>query len=225
MRAIKYLGLAAIAGAALAASSPASAQLFLQEPNFPTGPISGSEALVGIPLPDATSDEFAAHLLWNLRAGLNVAALQCQFSPYLRVVDNYNGILAHHSTELMGAYSKVGAYFKRKHGAREGQRLFDDYSTITYNGFSTLQAQYGFCQVAADIAKEALARPKGMMHLTARNRLRELRSSLVPVHDAAGIVYNPRTIELPALPVLDEACYDKKNRLKKKCRTTVASSN
>ena len=124
MRAIKYLGLAAIAGAALAASSPASAQLFLQEPNFPTGPISGSEALVGIPLPDATSDEFAAHLLWNLRAGLNVAALQCQFSPYLRVVDNYNGILAHHSTELMGAYSTVGAYFKRKHGAREGQRLF-----------------------------------------------------------------------------------------------------
>ena len=34
--------------------------------------------------------EYRAHLLWNLRSGLNVAALQCQFSPYLRTVDNYN---------------------------------------------------------------------------------------------------------------------------------------
>lgn len=216
--------LKAAAAAALAAgalSGPADAQLFLSTPNFQAGPISGSDPLVGLPLPDATPNEYAAHLLWNLRAGLNVAALQCQFSPYLRVVDNYNGILDHHSKELMSAYNTIGGYFKRKHGAREGQRLFDDYSTITYNNFSTLQAQYGFCQVAADIAKEALARPKGMMHVTATNRLRELRNSLVPVYDQAGLVYDPRVVDLPPLPPLDEKCYDKKNRLRKRCVGTV----
>ena len=213
----KGLWSAALA-ACLGAPAAADAQLFIQDPNFQTGPISGSDPLVGIPLPDATAQEYAAHLLWNLRAGLNVAALQCQFSPYLRVVDNYNGILAHHAKELMNAYTTVGAYFKRKHGARAGQTRFDDYSTITYNGFSTLQAQYGFCQVAADIAKEALARPKGQMHLTAQARLRELRNSLVPVYDRSLLVYNPHLIRRASPPPLDESCYDRKNRLRKKCR-------
>ncbi len=208
-----------IAALACMASSPASAQLFVTPPDFKPGPIQGSDPLVGLPLPGATQQEYAAHLLWNLRAGLNVAALQCQFSPYLRTVDNYNGILAHHGKELMSAYNMVSAYFKRTHGPREGQRLFDDYSTKTYNGFSTLQAQYGFCQVSADIAKEALARPKGQLHLTAQGRMRELRNSLVPAYERSALVYNPHLISLPAMPVLDEACYDKKNRLKKKCRT------
>ena len=216
--------IAAAAIACLALPGAAGAQLFLNQPEFPSGPISGNDPLVGLPLPDATQEEYAAHLLWNLRSGLNVAALQCQFSPYLRVVDNYNGILDHHSKELMNAYSIVGAYFKRKHGAREGQRLFDDYSTKTYNNFSTLHAQYGFCQVAADIAKEALTRPKGMLHLTAQSRLRELRSSLVPVQDVVGPGYNPRLIDLPPVPILDEKCYDKKNRLRKKCRNQQQAS-
>ena len=56
--------------------------------------------MVGLPLPGATPAEYRAHLLWNLRSGLNVAALQCQFSPYLRAVDNYNALLAHHAREL-----------------------------------------------------------------------------------------------------------------------------
>ena len=111
-------------------ASPAPAQLCLSKPNFQSGPISGSAPLGGLPIPGATSAEYRAHLLWNLRAGLNVAALQCQFSPYLRAVGNYNGILAHHSTELASAYTALNNYFKRVHGA-QGQRLFDQYSTLT----------------------------------------------------------------------------------------------
>ena len=30
--------------------------------------------------------------------------------------------------------------------------MFDDYTTITYNNWSTLQAQQGFCQAAASVA-------------------------------------------------------------------------
>jgi hypothetical protein len=215
----KALGAAALAVMACALPAPASAQLFLNEPDFKAGPIEGSDPLVGLPIPGATAQEYSAHLLWNLRAGLNVAALQCQFSPYLRAVDNYNGILGHHGKELMSAYNMVGSYFKRKFGPKAGQTKFDDYSTMTYNGFSTLQAQYGFCQIASDIAKEALGRPKGQMHLTAQGRLRELRNSLVPAYDRMRYTYNPQVIRLPTLPPLDQACYDKKNRLKKKCLT------
>jgi hypothetical protein len=209
---------AALMGAALwgaMAGQAAQAQLFISQPDFKRAPIEGSDPLVGIPIPGATPAEFRSHLLWNLRAGLNVAALQCQFSPYLRAVDNYNGILAHHNVELASAYTTLNAYFKRVHG-KEGQKRFDDYTTSTYNNFSTLKAQYGFCQTATDIAKEALTRPKGELHLVAGQRMRELRNSLIPVSNVYWS-YNPQAIRMPTLPPLDPRCYDKKDRLKKEC--------
>lgn len=172
-----------MAACGLAAASPAAGQILLNDPQIQSGPIEANDPLIGLPLPGATPAEYRAHMLWNLRAGLNVAALQCQFSPYLRTVDNYNGILAQHSRELAGAYRALEGYFRRVGGAG-GPRRFDDYSTQTYNNFSTMQAQYGFCQTAARIGKEALARRKSELHLLAGARMRELRNSLRPAFEA-----------------------------------------
>jgi hypothetical protein len=212
---------AGLLAASLASAAPqaVSAQLFLVDPAFARGPIDGSDPLVGLPIPGATAAEQRAHLIWNLRAGLNVAALQCQFSPYLRTVGNYNGLLAHHSGELANAYTALNGYFKRVHGAKEGQKRFDDYSTITYNNFSTMQAQYGFCQTAGSIGKEALIRPKGELHMVAANRMRELRSSLIPAYDRVG-THNPGVVALTPLPPLQESCWNKRNRLVRKCGGT-----
>lgn len=208
---------------AAAAPQAAGAQMFMNPPEFKAGPIDGSDPLVGLPIAGATPAEYRAHLIWNLRSGLNVAALQCQFSPYLRTVDNYNGVLAHHSKELAEAYSDLMGYFKRVHGAKEGQKKFDDYSTSTYNGFSTLQAQLGFCNTAADIGKEALTKPKGQLFTTAQSRMRELRNSLVPAYDQiAG--YNPYAIRLPAVPPLDDECYNKRGEMKDRCASVYAAS-
>lgn len=204
------------AALAVAAPQPAAAQLFLHQPDFKSGPIEASDPLVGLPLPGASAGEYRAHLLWNLRAGLNVAALQCQFSPYLRAVANYNGFLAHHSVELAGAYTTLNGYFKRVHGAVKGQKLFDDYSTITYNNFSTLQAQIGFCQTATNIAKSALATPKGQLHAVAQKRMRELRNSLIPAYDR-GPAYNPFVIRHAVIPPLGADCWTKKNELRDRC--------
>ena len=179
-----------LAGIALAAAAPAGAQVLLNDPQIPTGPIEASDPLVGLPMPGATPAEYRAHLLWNLRAGLNVAALQCQFSPYLRTVDNYNGVLAHHSRELAAAYQTLEAYFRRTAGAA-GPRRFDDYSTQTYNGFSTFQAQFGFCQTAARIGKLALARRKGELAQLAGERMRELRNSLQPAYESFSFARTP----------------------------------
>lgn len=219
---LKYKMRAAAIAAAIGTgvAPPASAQLFLTQPDFKPAPIDGSDPLVGLPIPGATPAEYRAHLIWNLRAGLNVAALQCQFSPYLRAVDNYNALLAHHAKEMAEAYTALNAYFKRVHGA-QGQKRFDDYTTITYNNFSTLQAQMGFCQTAANIAREALTRPKGQLHLTGQARMRELRNSLVPAYDKLG-VYNPHLIRMPTLPPLDEECYDRRNQLRSRCVATAA---
>lgn len=219
--AARRAALAAVAAAAFALPQAAPAQMFVTDPDFAKGPIEGSDPLVGLPIPGATPAEYRAHLIWNLRAGLNVAALQCQFSPYLRAVDNYNGILAHHSEELADAYKTLEAYFKRLDGAKAGQKKFDDYTTITYNNFSTLQAQYGFCQTAADIARDALAQPKGQLYITAQQRMRELRSSLTPAYDRVAI-YNPYLIKLPTLPPLDEDCW-KRDQLRERCQTALAA--
>ena len=208
-------GVFAWASLLIGVSAPANAQFYMNDPGFQKGPVQGSDPLVGIPIANATPAEYRAHLLWNLRAGLNVAALQCQFSPYLRTVDSYNGLIAHHSKELADAYKTLNGYFTRTLG-KGGQKAFDDYTTSTYNGFSTLQAQLGFCQVAADIGRDALMRPKGQLHVTGEQRMRELRNSLVPAYDKIA-TYNPYAIRIPATPPLEEECYDKKNRLRDRC--------
>ena len=194
--------------------SPAQAQLFHYDPVFPSGPIEPNDPLVGINLPDATPAESRAHLLWNLRSGLNVAALQCQFSPSLRAVDNYNALLAHHSRELASAYQALEGYFRRVHG-RTGPRMFDEYSTQTYNNFSTLQAQLGFCQTASRIVRDALSRRKGELHLVASTRMRELRGSLVPAYDNYAFMRMP--IRLTP-PVLVRNCEGLSRRERRACR-------
>ncbi len=201
---------------AAAASQPAAAQLFINDPGFASGPLANDDPLVGLPVPGATANEYRAHMLWNLRAGLNVAALQCQFSRYLRAVDNYNALLSHHSGELAAAYTALSNYFRRVHGPREGPRRFDDYSTSTYNNFSTLQAQMGFCQTATNITKDALTRPKGELHQLATARMRELRNSLIPapIHYA----FAPVGLRNLALPSLADPCANLRGRNLRRCQ-------
>jgi hypothetical protein len=50
--------------------------------------------------------------------------------------------------------------------------------------------------------------------------MRELRNSLVPAYDR-GLTYNPYQIRMPTMPELREECYDKKNRLRKRCGGTA----
>jgi hypothetical protein len=210
---------------ATAVPNAVHAQLFLTQPDFKPGPISPDDPLVGRPIPGATPAEYRAILLWNMRAGLNVAALQCQFAPYLRTVGNYNGILAHHSAEMANAYQTIEGYFKKIGGAVKGPRLFDDYTTVTYNNWSTLQAQLGFCQTAAAVGRAALAAPKGELYAVAQKRMRELRNSLTPMSDFAAPL-NPWAIRVTTtLPPLDPQCYDKKDRLKRECAGAPFTAN
>lgn len=212
-------GFAAAAVAATLAAAPAPAQLYLNPPDMRSAPIEPSDPLVGLPLPGATAAEHRANLVWNLRAGLNVAALQCQFSDYLRAVPNYNGILAHHSIELAAAYTTLNNYYRRTLGAK-GQKAFDDYSTMTYNGWSPAQAQQIYCQTASAVIKSALAAPKGQLLPLAQARLREMRNALVPAYEPRP-AYRPYLIRFKALPPLSPACYNKKDVLRRACGGTA----
>ena len=209
-----------LAAAATLAAAPAPAQLFISQPDLRPTAIEPSDPLVGLALPGATPAEHRANLLWNLRAGLNVAALQCQFSDYLRAVPNYNGLLAHHNVELAAAYTALNNYFKRVQGAK-GQKAFDDYSTITYNNWSTLQAQMIFCQTATNIAKSALATPKGQLYPLAQSRMRELRNAQVPAYDPRP-AYRPYLIRFREMSLQPgPECFNKKRVLRRACGGTA----
>jgi len=223
------------AGAAAAsvfalAPAPAAAQLFFYNPEIKSGPIDPSDPLVGEPLPGATAAEQRANLLWNLRAALNVAALQCQpdsHGPekkpsFMRAADNYNGFIAHHAGELASAYQALGKYFLRTNGPK-GAALFDQYSTRTYNGFSTTSV-YGFCQIATADLKSGLRVPKGQLVPFAAAHMRELRNSLAPSADRP-LVYNPYLVQVAALPNLTDACWNGSDELLGQCGGTGTASS
>ena len=211
----RLLALSVLLGLANIDAASASAYLFWQRPDFRGAPVKGDEPGITLPLPGATPKEVAANLIWNMRAGLNVAALQCQFQPLLMTVYNYNDLLKSHGKEINDAYQTLNGYFKRTAG-KGWQTKFDQYTTRTYNGFSTLHAQLGFCETAASIGRDALTRPKGSLYLTAQNRMREFRNSLVPAGD--GIFATRPYLAPRILPPLDKECWDRKGRFRdKKC--------
>lgn len=218
MKLLHILCISAVAAGTLHAA-PASAQFFLVEKDMKGIAVRGHETGLGQELPGATEAEQRAALVWNMRAALNVAALQCQFEPTLMTQANYNVILLNHEDELKKSYDVLTKYFARTaKTVKAGQTALDQFGTRTYSGFTTVAAQYGFCQTAASIARDAIFVPRGSFYQIAENRTRELRNSLVPTGEQRfprGILY---TRQAGALPRLDEMCWDKKgNWVTKKC--------
>lgn len=195
----------------------AIAQFFLKSPDFSGAPVSGDEPGMTLPLAGAKPDEQRAALVWNLRAGLNVAALQCQFEPSLLTLNQYNAMISDHSVEFADSFKKLTAYFKRvSKTPKEAQTALDIYGTRTYSGFSTVQGQLGFCQTASLIGRDALFTKKGRVGDVAVARLRELRNSLAPSRDLQFPRFYISGYQPTLLPI-DPRCWDKKSNLRARC--------
>ena len=136
-----------------------------------------------------TPAETEANAIWNVRAALNVAALQCQYSKYLQSTPNYNAFLKHHAEEIAKAQATMIAHFKRYEGAK-ATAAFDTYLTKTYNSYSTIDAQYQFCEAAGIVAREVLAIPKGKLGSEALKRGPEIRASFaqMPLAPALTVI-------------------------------------
>lgn len=207
--------LALAAGPVLA--TPAPAQFFFKSHDMTGPPATGDEPGVA-QLPGATPDEIRANLVWNLRSALNVAALQCQFEPRLMTVENYNAILTNHKDELQTSYATLAKYFVRTAGsAKSGQNGLDQYGTRTYSTFTTVNAQFGFCETAGAISTEAAYAPRSEFWKVAVARLNTLRNALVPYGEEQ--FRRPVRIDMrTTLPRLDAICWNKRGAwLAKKC--------
>jgi hypothetical protein len=182
----------------------------------PPAPIAAGRTAImpAVAMREMTPAEERAHQVWSLRAALNVAALQCQFSPFLRTVKNYNLALPHHSAELASALKAIDGHFKRLDGPKLSRRSFDQYTTRTYNSFSTLEAQLTFCDKASEVGWEALSTKKGMFGDLAVARLTEIRNSLIPVTNPL-LIPQLGWVEVPSIV---NPCLDRRGRPKKKCK-------
>ena len=155
-------------------------------------PVPVYESHGGIHIPQATimkpltPVEAEANAIWNLRAGLNVAALQCQYSPFLATVRIYNDLLKQHSAELTAAQATMVKHFKRYDGVK-ALNSFDQYTTRTYNSFSTLDAQYAFCLASSEVGRGALMLSKGELGKYALGATPVLRTSLTPVPNSVSL--------------------------------------
>lgn len=204
-------------GASVALASPASAQFFFKSHDMSGPPARGDEP-GALPLPGATPEEVRANLVWNLRSALNVAALQCQFEPSLMTVENYNAILANHNDELTKSYAVLAKYFNRTAtSVKAGQNTFDQFGTRTYSTFTTVNAQYGYCQTAGEISTEAAYAPRGGFYKVAVARLNTLRNALIPWGEEQ--FRRPAWIDArTTLPRLDAMCWTKSGLwVEKKC--------
>jgi hypothetical protein len=162
----------------------------------------GAGAVGPAPLPDMSPKEEYADKVWQLRAGLNVAALQCQFSPFLATVPTYNALLRQHSDEMAAAFKMMTSYFVRTKGPKLGQRAFDSYATRTNQSWATFDAQVPFCNAAALSGRRSLGVPKGQLGDFAMIELGSLRDSTA---SAPPQTLAPR-LEWAIVPVLTDPC-------------------
>jgi hypothetical protein len=182
---------AALAALVAAAASAETAQASASTSGFMVPKVT--------PLKAPTPAEVEADAIWALRAALNVAALQCQYSNYLRTVNNYNEIIKYHSRDFVNAQATLNRHFKRVDGARSA-KSFDKYSTRTYNSFSTLDAQYAFCAKAAEAGRRVLTIKPTKLGPEAAGLYRELRASLSEQETLALYQIRPLTpLELPTI--------------------------
>lgn len=216
--------LIALSGAAVLALSavPAGAQFYLESAPLRGAPVTGEEpGMLAQPLTGATPKELRAALVWNLRAALNVAALQCQFAPTLLTLQNYNALLGDHAAELKSSYDTLAAYFLRVAKTKKaGQTALDQYGTRVYSGFSTVSAQRIFCQTAGEIGHAALFTPRGSFGTLAQERMREMRNALVPWGEQRfnRSPVSPAPIRLPRT---DRECWKKDLWVARKCGVQV----
>jgi len=211
---------AGIAG--LFAAAPASAQFFFKPVDLSGARVTGEEpGMTGPALPSATAPELSAALVWNLRAALNVAALQCGFEPTLMTLANYNAFLKDHDAELDASMAVLDKYFLRTtKNKKAGQTELDKFLTRVYSGFSTVGGQRSFCQTAASIGHDAVFAPRGQIYDLAHNRMRELRASLAAWGEqqfrarSIGFMLPPVR---PMPPFGNPKCWKKNNYQEKKC--------
>ncbi|MCR2834927.1 hypothetical protein [Parerythrobacter lacustris] len=95
----------------------------------------------------------SSQTVWNLRAALNVAALNCQRPEHAEILPAYSLLLERNKRSLSRTNTAVEGEFRNRHGNVWRDSL-DDYMTQVYNYYALPPTQGEFCDTALAISRE-----------------------------------------------------------------------
>lgn len=127
----------------------------------------------------ANSNVSGERAFWQLKIGLNVAAIGCRGLEETSLVSAYNNIIKSHAKTIQSTEKKVIADFakaNRTNGIKERDRL----STQLFNYFAQPPAQRAFCSRANEIAQLVSTTPSAQVLADAPNYLAQMDQ---PFHD------------------------------------------
>ena len=110
---------------------------------------------------------------WQLKTGLNVAAIGCRGPEEATLVAAYNQIIKSHTRTIVAAEKKVIADLgkaSRTSGVKERDKL----STQLFNYFAQPPAQRGFCERATVLAQTLATTPSAQLYANAADQLATL---------------------------------------------------
>lgn len=91
--------------------------------------------------------------VWNLRAALNVAALNCLNPEHAEILPAYSLLLERNGRLLARTNSAIEGEFRTNYGS-VWRDSFDDYMTQVYNYYALPPTQGEFCDTALAISRE-----------------------------------------------------------------------
>ena len=99
-------------------------------------------------------------MVWHVRSGWNVAALNCNGPQYQPILDAYGAYINGNKSALSGVNSRREAFYRDEAGTRRGGiMLRETRLTSVYNYFALPPARSQFCRTMLQIAQETQATP------------------------------------------------------------------
>jgi hypothetical protein len=122
--------------------------------------------------------------IWNFRAAINVAALNCQGPVWGVTAQNYNQMLVAHKTRLAQANTAVDNEYRKRFPGQNALRVRDTRSTELYNYFAFPPVREEYCNTSLRKVQESLAVPATAFPEYAIGALGDIDSIYLRFYDA-----------------------------------------
>lgn len=120
---------------------------------------------------------------WQLKTGLNVAAIGCRGPEEATLVAAYNQIIKSHTRAIQAAEKKVIADLGKANGTT-GVKERDRLSTQLFNYFAQPPAQRAFCERALGLAQTVSTTPSAQLVANATGQLATLDQPFTDFYEA-----------------------------------------
>jgi hypothetical protein len=97
--------------------------------------------------------------IWNFRAAINVAALNCQGPVWGIIAQNYNRMIVVHKSRLAQSNAAVDNEYRKRFPGQNALRVRDTRTTELYNYFALPPVREEYCNMALRKSEEAIAVP------------------------------------------------------------------